>query len=263
VSIHLPTSSLTRLAQTLDADLGDVDELPIGESASLVRVLRNGEVAIRSLDGEHPFEALLGFVAPDDWEVFGVIAPGWATYYGEPTRGERRRVRVIHLASRVGDEASVLRFAGETEPQTMNEEASPGRVADCIRRALDLPTPPAAEESLLAFWMDRVLQKLAERTHPSFSGGLLDVGDVDAFVAPRPASWSDERWRVVESGGSILMDGSVAAWMDDGMFARYVLSELADVEVALAGARRACTPDAWSYLLQTFADAALEVADGA
>ena len=79
MSIHTSTESLTRLAQTIDADLGEVDDLPNGESASLIRVTRSGEIAIRSLDGEHPFDALLGFVAPEDWEVFGVIAPGWGT----------------------------------------------------------------------------------------------------------------------------------------------------------------------------------------
>jgi hypothetical protein len=257
VSIHTSTESLERLVQTLDLDLGDVDELPTGESASIVRVLNNGEIAIKSLDGEHPFDALIGFCAPDDWEVFGVIAPGWGTYYAGPQQGERRRVRAIHVVSRRGEEASLLRFAGDTATTIARETHVPGRVADCIRRAMNVATQPEPEESVLAFWWDRVMQALVARNHPSFERRPVDVAEIDALIGDRPATWSDERWRVVEADGNAHMDGAVAAWMDDGMFARFMLAELGDPDVAIPAARRACTPDAWDYLLQCFAYMAL------
>lgn len=258
MSIPTSTESLARLAQIIDADLGEVDALPTGESASLVRVTRTGEIAVRSLDGEHPFDALLGFVAPDDWEILGVVAPGWGTHYGGRGKGERRRVRVVFVASRRGEEASVLRFAGEDEGTVMPQEQAPGRVADCVRRALDVATPVESDDSLLALWWDRVLQALCARNHPSFGGALVELEEVDDIVGDRPVSWGDERWAVVEAGGNLHMDGAVASWMDDGMFARFMLAEMADVDVALPAAKRACTAEAWTYLLQRFATTVLD-----
>lgn len=250
MSIHTSTESLNRLATTIDADLGEVGALPTGESASLIRVTRSGEIAIRSLDGDHPFDALLGFVAPEDWEVFGVIAPGWGTHYAGavPTR---RRIRVIHVASRSGDEASLLRFADDVSATSIGTDERPaGRVADCVRRALDLPTPNEPAESLATLWVHGVLQALASRLHPSFGRKRVEAHEIDGIVAAAaPTSWGDERWSVVQSEGSILMDGAIAAWMDDGMYARYVLADLPERSATLDAAKQACTPAAWQLAL--------------
>jgi hypothetical protein len=257
MSIPTSTESLENLARILDFDLGDVDALPTGDSAQIIRVTSNGEIALRSLDGEHPFDALVGFDAPPDWEVFGVVAPGWGSYYEGPRKGERRRCRVIFVASRHGEEASLLRFAGDDEGTVMREPDPPGRVADCVRRALDLPTPPPDASSLLALWFHEVLQRLVARRHPSASRELVGLQDIDDVIGDAPASWADERWKVVEAGGNFRMDGSIAGWMDDGMFARFTLAELPEPTVVMAAARTACTPAAWEYLLARFAEAAL------
>ncbi|MEY2468868.1 MAG: hypothetical protein QOF21_1566 [Actinomycetota bacterium] len=250
MSIHTSTESLNRLALTIDADLGEVGELPNGESASLIRVTRSGEIAIRSLDGDHPFDALLGFVAPDDWEVLGVIAPGWGTQYAKDPP-VRRRLRVIHVASRSGEEASVLRWNGETAAMATPTSDKPiGRVADCLRRALDLPTAEEPDHTLNTLWVHRILQALASRRHPSFGPRLVEAREIDDIVvAAGPTSWGDERWSVVQSEGSILMDGSVAAWMDDGMYARYVMADLPDRDAVLDTAKAACTAAAWQLAL--------------
>jgi hypothetical protein len=252
VSIETSTESLERLVRILDLDLGEVDELPTGESASVVRVMNNGEIGIRSLEGEHPFDALLGLVCPDEWEVFGVIAPGWGTYYAGPRKGERRRMRAIHVVSRSGEEASLVRFVGE-EATVATDGHVPGRVADCIRRAMDAPTAPEPDSSLLAWWFDRVLQRLVARNHPSFEGAPVGVDEIDDIIGDRPLSWADERWQVAQAGGNTHMDGAIASWMDDGMFARFMLGEMADPEVALPAAKRACSPEAWTALLTYFA----------
>jgi hypothetical protein len=257
VTIHTSTESLTRLALTIDADLGAVDELPTGDGSSLIRVTRTGEIAVRSLDGEHPYDALLGFVAPEDWEVFGVIAPGWGTYWGGPRKGERRRVRAIHIASRNGEEAGLLHFAGENQPAMQNAADSPGRVADCIRRALGLPTPDEPDASLLAFWWDRTLRSVAAKAHPANNGRLVQVGELDALIGEKPTSWDDERWAAITNGGTVLIDATLATWMDAGMFARTVLADMVDPDIAIDAAKRACSADAWTELLQRFAAAVL------
>ncbi len=261
MSIPTSTSSLTRLAQTLDADLGGVDELPTGESASLVRVTRSGEIAVRSLDADHPYDALLGFVAPEDWEVFGVIAPGWGTYYAGPAKGDRRRCRAIHLAQRSGEEVSVLRFSDDLDGTVVDEPQSPGRVADCIRRAMGLATPAETPATLAAYWTDDVLLHLAARGHPSFNGALVERCEIDEFLADRPLSWGDVRWAVIEAGGNVVLDASLAAWMDDGMFARLMLAEMVEPDIAISAAKRACTPDAWTYLLTQFVTLAMDSLD--
>ena len=250
MSIHTSTESLTRLAMTIDADLGSVGELPTGDSASLIRVTRNGEIAIRSLEGEHPFDALLGFVAPEDWEVLGVIAPGWGTQYAKDPP-LRRRLRVIHVASRAGEEASVLRWTGDAAAAAAPITERPvGRVADCLRRALDLPTPDEPDQTLKTLWVHRVMQALAARRHPSFAGREVEAREIDGIVATaEPTSWADERWSVVQSEGSVLMEGAVAAWMDDGMFARYILADLPDQELVFDAAKASCTPAAWQLAL--------------
>lgn len=259
MTIHTSTASLTRLARTINADLGAVPDEPTDEGASLVRVTRSGEIAIRSLEGEHPYDALLGFVAPEDWEVFGVIAPGWGTYWGGPKKGQRRRVRAIHLATRNGEEAGLLHFAGDDAPHVEDDAAeSPGRVADCVRRAMGLPTPEEPDSSLVAAWWDRTLRSVAAQAHPSNNGVLVQIADLDALIGDEPESWDDERWETVANGGSPLMDGAVAAWMDEGMYARTVLADMVDPEIAIDAAKRACAPEAWTALLQRFANAILD-----
>jgi hypothetical protein len=215
-------------------------------------------MAVRSLEGQHPFDALLGFVAPEDWEVFGVIAPGWGTHVDT---GRRQRTRVIYLAARHGEEASLIRYAGQAPTEVLTERAI-GRVADCVRRALDLPTTPEPDDTLLALWFDRVLQKLVERNHPSFAGEKVDADSVVGIIeAAEPASWNDERWKVIQNGGSFSVSDDLAAWLDDGMFARLLLADLADPEVAIPAAKRACTEEAWSALLEHFAARAIEQED--
>jgi hypothetical protein len=118
-------------------------------------------------------------------------------------------------------------------------------------------TPTEPDESLLALWWDRTLQRLVSHNHPSFEGQLVGVADIDAIIGERPVSWSEERWKVVEAGGNAHMDGAIASWMDDGMFARSMLAELGDPAVALAAAKRGCSPDAWAYALQCFAYVAM------
>ena len=111
--------------------------------------------------------------------------------------------------------------------------------------------------SLLTLWWDGVLQSFVARNHPSFAGELVEVDDVDDLIGERPTSWGDERWKVIQAEGNLYLDGALATWMDDGMFARFMLAHMADPDVALPAAKRACTPEAWRYLLECFAYVAM------
>lgn len=187
------TTDLQALARSLDKDFGP--EL-LGRPPALVRVLDDGEVGSRELDPEaHPFEQLLGFCAPDEWAILGIVAYGWGGIgtNGAPRRSDdemRSRIRVIHLLDRHGAEAHFVRFGVEClEPEARPE----GRVPDALRRALGLPTEPPPPPEL---------------------------GDPDV-------DWDELRWAVIQ--GRIehpCIDGALAAWMDAGMFARITLSEV-------------------------------------
>ncbi len=242
------TNNLSTLVKLIDQDLGAVPDVSQGESAQIIRVTRTGEVAIRSLDGAHPYDALVGFVAPADWEVFGVIAPG----NGASAERGRCRVRVVYLIDRDGTVASILRFSGDDEAADMGE-APIGRVSDCVLRAMDLPTPHEADDTIIAYWWDRVLKRLAgRRTAVANVASIIDIID-----EMRPSTWDDERWQVVRDGGNDVMEGTMAAWMDQGMFARTMLASIGDPEELLPSAKANCTPEVWSALLHHFAEVAL------
>jgi hypothetical protein len=64
-------------------------------------------------------------------------------------------------------------------------------------------------------------------------------------VATATWSWDDLRRRVSEFDGlGGLVDPELAAWMDEGMFARWVLAALPSAEEMLAGARPLLVPSA-------------------
>jgi hypothetical protein len=208
------------------------------------------ELAMRPLDGGHPLDALLGFVAPPGWAALGVATPGT----GHALDGDRpsERVHVTMLLARSGASASVLRRGDEA---TRLGEPPQGLVADACRRALGLPTaaPPPTTAGLWArWWLDRLVQSAAGR-----AGGAPVPGWADAIAlhpagfvpspgepAPEPAAvaaatlgladaWPWGRLRARPEVADLLpgpvpsaLTPDVAGWMDDGMFARWLLAGL-------------------------------------
>lgn len=183
---NLTSESLQRLASTIDTDLGVVTN--DAHDASIIRVLRNGEVGVRPID-THPVDALVGFVAPDDWQVFGVITYGYSRLGDNP---ESLRVRVVHLADRDGRQASALRFAYE-ENSTPITSTPAGRVPDCLARALNVATPAPDLGSTEEWDAVRWAVTAGERNHPTMDGAVaawMDAGmfarftlaDIDTFA---------------------------------------------------------------------------------
>jgi hypothetical protein len=215
------------------------------------------DLAVRALDGHHPVEALVGFVAPDDWSAVGVVAPATAHHLDTAAgvtapfdNGDR--IVTAHLIARDGASASVGRRSdgsvwSTSAPSGVDQPS--GRLDDVLRRALGLPTqpPPADSAELWArLWLDRVLAEVGGRPDRSWSwaslavlhpAAQLVVDDLRGRVAevvramPRLAemlsrrrTWGDLR-RDHLSGDwttpSIQPD--VARWMDDGIFSRWLL----------------------------------------
>jgi hypothetical protein len=139
-----------------------------------------------------------------------------------------------------------------------------GMALDTLRRAVGVPTapPPPGSSAAACVWMWlEALQSAARelgpgcrftwdealRLHPLFDGEWPQVAELPAceLEARVQAETEAFRWSVVrrlageEPGG--LVEPHVASWMDDGMFARLVLSNLPTVEDGVAAARSILT----------------------
>jgi hypothetical protein len=191
----------------------------------------------KSLEGVHPVDALLGFVAPDDWRAIGVCTTGRAL-----SPGGTEAVTVTLLVDRAGTAASVLQRGGALEVLPGRPD---GMVADACRRALGLPTAPPPGSSLVLWtltWLDRVVAEAHDRVpgqpapswaavarlHPASSG----PGDPVALALDAAAlaeAWPWGRLRAEPALADLPgspPSASLAQWMDDGMWARWLIREL-------------------------------------
>jgi hypothetical protein len=227
------------------------------------------------LEGTHPLEVLLGFVAPPHWQALGVSCPGYAhrldahgrvRHDASGVAVEPDDVSVTVLVDRGGSAAGVLRRGAEAADLPGRPE---GAVADACRRALGLPTSPPPPSSLGLWtlaWLDRVVEAAgradAESRLRSWSAvaGLHAAagppGDHEPAAALAPAAlagaagalamaWPWGRLRddpaVVDVPGP-PPSAELAGWMDDGMWARWMLSRLPAADDLMAAVRALLPP---------------------
>jgi hypothetical protein len=208
------------------------------------------ELGMKDIDG-HPLDTLLGFTAPPEWQAIGVCCEGWMAPMASGKRPSeskgRMRMRTTALVSRAsGEVVSGVRKAGE-DFELMPGEAPIGMVPDALRRALGLPTP--APEVPIAHWVAVMLFGLIVGD----GGPHRRVGwsqlrhHLDTYeVLGRDGTWALLR-KLAGKRSDLNLDlaPDVAAWMDDGMFARWVLGGLPSYDAMLNKARTACTPEAF------------------
>jgi len=208
----------------------------------------------------HPVEALLGLRAPDHWQGVGVICSGGvvpstpAERRGHRRAGPDAAVRIVTLLDRAGRSASVLRAGGR--PRRLGE-APVGVIGDGLRRALGLPTappPPSSAPLWVAWWLDRIVERSLGRRAPATWAEVAGLHPACPFSLPgrgprpvtlaRAAAELADRWpwhrlrtdaavadlRARPAPGERVgpaIPGRpgpvVAEWMDDGMFARWLL----------------------------------------
>jgi hypothetical protein len=206
----------------------------------------------RPLDGAHPLDVLLGFTAPPHWLALGVSSTGKARRLDaddEVPQGARAQpVRITLLIDRSGDARAVMRLDGDVIPLRERPE---GTVADACRRALGQPTAPPPSSTLGLWtlaWLDRLVEAaghastapmrewsqvagLHAAAAPALGrrGAAFDPGALAAAATALAEAWPWPRLRaepaVVDLPGPPLTS-TVAAWMDDGMFARWLLADL-------------------------------------
>jgi hypothetical protein len=219
-----------------------------------------------SLDHQHPVGALAGFVAPARWRALGVCVPGRAH-----AGGWSDDVAVTLLVDRAGASASLLRRAGRVEVLPGRPE---GALADACRRALGLPTAPPPTTTLGLWtlaWLDRVVATASAREpgrpaltwaavadlHPA-SAGPTDPPGLALAAAGLAEAWPWARLRADAAVGDLPGPApavDVAAWMDDGMWARWLLERLPALD-ALLDAVHCLLPPAVAEAVQLVVDAA-------
>ena len=197
--------------------------------------------------GVHPFDELAGFVAPERWTVFGLRTTGTAHRLEGPGR-EPRRVASTFLVDRRGREASVLRFDDEV---VEGPGRATGTIPDVCRRVLGLatdPPPPTTEVLWSTMWVDRILERWAQPDrrrdllssfaqlailHPAVHlpspPDVLAVADPVSLARVARQHALATTWSGLRTAEEPLplphgaLAPSIAGWMDDGLFARWVL----------------------------------------
>lgn len=202
------------------------------------------QLEVLTLDGDHPASVLLGASVPSDTAAVGVVTTGWSVPADD--RVDRVPVRSTVLVAADGQVAGRLAGGGAT---AVPAAPAGGLVMDLLRRAIGCATdPPAAPlvELLACTW----LAQLAV-CHPEASWAELAEVHLALQVTPdRSANelvevalevadelgWAGMR-RVVRTGGwPGVCQADVAAWLDDGAFARWTLGSFPPVADLLAAA---------------------------
>jgi hypothetical protein len=180
------------------------------------------------------------------------------------TGGNPTPIVLTMLIDRAGCGAGIMR---DGETLTPLQGPPEGVVADACRRALGLPTappPPDTIELWILIWLDRLVDAIAvlgsaephvtwdtiAALHPAAPGrstGIeprttpsrspFDVPSAAPIALAEASRQLAEAWpwhllradpEVVDTAGPPL-PADIARWMDDGMFARWVLAELPEL----------------------------------
>lgn len=256
-------ASLPRLVAAVDDTLADEVDHP----AMLLRVVADTggvEVAFVSLEpGAHPVDALIGFCAPEEWAAVGVAATGTTRTLDTDVPVAARRVRIVHLVDRGGREASLLHDLEEGTALPCPGPAD-GQIADLCRRMLGLPTaapPPSVLPWWTILWLDRILaESLADPTvrwtwprlallHPAVDPAAHPL-DPEALAEVAIAMAASVGWDTVRRD---VASDDLADWMDDGMFARWALSQHLTPRQLAAELTAALDPPSLAAVLDTLA----------
>jgi hypothetical protein len=239
-------------------------------------------------------EGFLGWVATPDCQAVGLVATGRlrSTSGGAPPDGDesddvKDHLRMACLLTREGEVAWKTELPQDVGAGVVPEAApTEGRMLDCLRRCFGLPTPPPpvspARLQTIA-WLVAVFDRAitahgrltwfeVSRLHPVAQILNAEMGGPRAELLPgllRVAgsawTWEDFRQQAERDGGmEHIVDPSLARWMDEGMFARWVLAELPAPDELLATVRPHLVPSAARRLAHAVHEAGLpEAADAA
>ncbi len=223
-----------------------------------------GDFRLSFLDDPGGF---LGCQAPPDCQAVGVVATGRVTVADtgiEPPvplePGVTDGIRMCCLVTRGGVVGWQMRLP---DGRSLADAPSDGRLLDCLRRCLALPTPPppvGAGHLQSVLWLAAILDEIHRtdqrlswrqilRLHPvtellGVCEASLDLRDL-ILIASQSWSWELLRQQAIsDRWARDLVSPDLAAWMDDGMFARWILSALPGPDELVARIRPQLAPSA-------------------
>jgi hypothetical protein len=269
---------LDAIVDVLDA-AGDNDGF--GFKSMLVHVIDlhdeegSFNLAFHDLHGWKATDALLGFRAPAEWWVLGSVSGGWAAPADDaidrPSAPPQAvRARTIALVARSG----VVATRTTTADGQRIDEVPTGPGIDVLHRALGLATPPpehTVSELLTGLWLESIVRTgndarregrrltwpQVARLHPALwllaQGGHRARPDelvTCAAALTNVLDWSEVRRQCAERAWLAgLVEPEDAAWMDEGMLARWlVLAHLAPIGLAVRRARKVLRREVATHL---------------
>jgi hypothetical protein len=255
----IDTEHLQGLVRLIDAR---AEERGWNEGHFLVNVVgvdaEGCDVGFKDIDG-HPVNHLLGFTAPAEWLALGVCAEGWAASMDagcRPSKAKgRMRMRTTMLVTRAGGVASGMRLAGEEFKQMGGGGAADancaGTIPDALKRALGVATAPP--EVPFEGWVARMLLSLIvggePRGHRRVPWAQLRPSLERYKELADEGSWETLRGLASKRADMIAdLEPDEAAWMDEGMFSRWVIGGMPSYEHLFEQARKAATPEAFTQL---------------
>ena len=238
--VHVPSPALDRLEALTDRWLAHRTDPP----TTALALSGVDPVSWPLTDPADPLAPLIGFRAPSDWDAFGVAARGsLSTPSADPS------VRLVHLCDRHGTELTTWMHRGVRH----TDDAALGRIPDLCKRVLGCPTAPPGVSTRALFailWLTDVLAEVLDRELddplPGWDvvaslhlagGGVLDLRELvrRGFALADECPWAILR-RQTETGRLAIggVEMAAAAWMDDGMFSRWVLGQHLDLTELVA-----------------------------
>lgn len=243
---HMPATFLEDLDTLADRSLSDLLDLT-REAGHPTWVLFRQEGGRTITETECGLVAPYEIDLPEDFSAVGIVATGrlWAL---DPT-SEAAAGIVASTGGGIGLAYVVDRRGrvgwSSTAPNGPSCVSAPceGAVVDALRRMLGLPTPPAAapvEYAMVVLWLQEI-EDLARALNEclTWTDALLIKG------GDGPQSWEGFRAAVASRGAyGSLCESAMAAWMDEGMFARHVLGCLPDLRAQWKVTRPHLVPSA-------------------
>lgn len=227
--------------------------------------------------GCHPVDALALLDTDPGWLAVGIRALGRATPLDG---GPGTRVISAHLVGRDGAWASAWRDAGgsgvgSSAHGTAGDPAAPtGRVDDACRRALGLPTappPPSTAELWSLLWLDALVADLASSERRRATVRWSDVAAMHPAATPDGATWDGQQGPTPDEVSAAAqeltrsldwpelrrraahhewdapgVEPPMAAWLDDGAFARWVSTSFPELDDLAAAAESLLPARVWA-----------------
>jgi hypothetical protein len=233
---------------------------------------RPDELVLVTLTGDDPVASLLGFTAPPQWWAVGLLADGTSRDLDGSDRAPGSTF--VHLVDRRGTSIHIVTRPGsETIVSGPGPVVTEGRTADVCRRILGIPTaPPPGDMTthVIDLWLARAIRAALDEPGLDWpavvSRNPAHQLAVPLTTAPTPAAlarqtvafggqldWDRYRLRCVDAGGTPFgeLDADVAAWMDAGMFARWMLGESLTSEARMDLLEGLLSPGAYERLRAT------------